>query len=714
MKFIKNSFLLLILILYATPKVVAQNNPYKINDKAYNYLLKCYKTKEEHKALSIADTMFYVSGKVRDVKAQCMALMVKCDYYYKREDIPNLKRSLNIIYNFSRKTPYTRYYFHSWSMLINYYLRHREYNTVLSELQQFQKKAYELNDDYAIGISFVKLGDTYSVQGQYDLAITQYQKGIDYYLEREDTKKQAVEMYLKMSTNYFCKQDYHKSIECANYYYKNWEMKAESGDAFLIIACNYYCLNNVAAGDKYTDLYLKWANTYSKHDFGDFYQKLLMYEHNMAHKNYKQALRYADGMGDSVNIYKYKATAYASMGDYANAYNCQNRYTESLRKQYDDKLNKTISEYTAFFENEKLKSEKDVLALKNSSLQVKQLQSAQQMLQLDRQRKGLELSNVHLELNNKNLKLLNQYQEMLKQKAETERLREKARSSDIISQKNRSIATLLALVLAIITISSFVYILLRRKVEQQLKREKVAAEQAREEAERADRLKTLFLQNMSHEIRTPLNAIVGFSSIMAEQAEELDEKTKADYIGLISNNTDQLTTLINDILDLSSLESGYYKVNYEDVDLNDLCSQAIESVKGREKEGVALRFDAPYDSLTIRTDHVRTSQVITNFLTNACKYTDEGNITLTYERQDENVVISVTDTGRGIDIANADKIFNRFEKLDSFVQGTGIGLNICLRIAQLLHGEVKLDTSYKEGSRFLFIIPRENEEPRAF
>lgn len=706
---LRRVILFFLLSSFVTPIVaIAQNNPYKINDNVFAYYAKCYKVVREKKVIAMVDTMFTMAGKLHDVKGQCISLVLKCIYYTYTNDIPALNTTRSCLYKFSSHTPYTQYIFNAWNMYINCLLKKRDYKSALSELMASQKEAYRMNDEYGIGQSFIKLGDCYFQQSMYDKSIVQYQKGIDYFLNTSDKKNQAYDAYHKISLSYTCLLKYPSAIDNDLLFLSKWPVKQDYGKAYLNLACCYYSLGKIEEGNEYSDKYFKWEKQYRLSHSKDSFYYLMLINYHAAHKDYNKALLCTDSLNDSILSFGQRLNIYKAKGDYKRAFENYVTYTKLLQKQFSNNISNKISEYTALFDNEKLKSEKNALALKNSSLQVKQLQSAQQMLQLDRQRKGLELSNVHLELNNKNLKLLNQYQEMLKQKAETERLREKARSSDIISQKNRSIATLLALVLAIITISSFVYILLRRKVEQQLKREKVAAEQAREEAERADRLKTLFLQNMSHEIRTPLNAIVGFSSIMAEQAEELDEKTKADYIGLISNNTDQLTTLINDILDLSSLESGYYKVNYEDVDLNDLCSQAIESVKGREKEGVALRFDAPYDSLTIRTDHVRTSQVITNFLTNACKYTDEGSITLTYERQDENVVISVTDTGRGIDIANADKIFNRFEKLDSFVQGTGIGLNICLRIAQLLHGEVKLDTSYKGGSRFLFVIPTGN------
>lgn len=705
-EFLRNSIFILCMLLLIVPSCTfAQNNPYKINDKVYAYYSKCSKEIRNKKALAMTDTLFAMAGGVHDVKAQCMTLLLKSLYYYYNNDIPNFAKARSVLYKFCCKTPYTQYFFHSWSLYINYLLRKREYKQALNELNAFQKEAYKLKDEYGIGLSFVKLGDVYIMEDQFDLAISQFQKGIDYYNANPAKKRQAYELYLKEGSAYFSKKEFYKSIDCYLTYLNHWEVKSELGDAYLMLACCNFSINNSVEGDKYADLYFRWKAVYKKNFDNNYYDYLLLYQYNLAHKKYSAALLYADSLGDSLYIYCRRAPAYYLAKEYEKAYIDQSRYTESLRKQYDKELNKTLTEYTAYFENEKLKSEKNELALKNSTLKVAQLQSLKQMIELDRQKKSLELSNVHLELNNKNLKLVNQHQEMLKQKAETERLRDKANNISVINQKNQSIASLLALLLIIITVSSFVYILLRRKAEKQLKREKETAEMARLEAEKADKLKTMFLQNMSHEIRTPLNAIVGFSSYIAESCEDLDKPTRNEFLKLIDNNTNQLTTLINDILDLSSLESGYYKVDYGEFNLDELCRQAISTVNGRQKERVELKFIQPKESIILRTDHVRTSQVINNFLTNACKYTEKGSILLTYEKQEQNVVFSVTDTGCGINVSDSDKIFNRFEKLDSFVTGTGIGLNICLRIAELLHGEVKLDKNYHDGARFLFIHP---------
>lgn len=234
------------------------------------------------------------------------------------------------------------------------------------------------------------------------------------------------------------------------------------------------------------------------------------------------------------------------------------------------------------------------------------------------------------------------------------------------------------------------------------------AEQARQEAVNANQLKSLFLQNMSHEIRTPLNAIVGFTEVLNSGEDmELEPEERKEMLGLIETNTELLTTLINDILDLSKLESNTYVLNPTPVGVSELCHSVIASMAHRVPSGVDLRLEEPdaAHQMVLNTDAARLQQVLNNFLTNACKYTEHGSITLAYLMVDNAIEFSVTDTGSGIPADKAESIFERFEKLDNFKQGTGLGLNICRRIAGLVGGHVYVDTSYTDGARFVFLHP---------
>ena len=219
---------------------------------------------------------------------------------------------------------------------------------------------------------------------------------------------------------------------------------------------------------------------------------------------------------------------------------------------------------------------------------------------------------------------------------------------------------------------------------------------------------------MSHEIRTPLNAIVGFSQLLAH-SNDFSQEQVDEFVDLIDRNTDTLTNLIDDILSLSALENGkQMKLNLDTVLVNDLCRKALATVKARCPEGVELRFTTTVDdSYSFISDALRVQQVLTNYLTNAEKHTTKGEILL-HVSLSENpgmLTFSVTDTGEGVPADKAEVIFDRFEKIDSFVQGTGLGLNICKMIAQRLNGVVKLDTTHTgKGARFVFIVPLEQNQ----
>ena len=227
---------------------------------------------------------------------------------------------------------------------------------------------------------------------------------------------------------------------------------------------------------------------------------------------------------------------------------------------------------------------------------------------------------------------------------------------------------------------------------------------ARIKAEQSDQLKSAFLANMSHEIRTPLNAIVGFSQLLpaAETAEE-----KKLYSGIINQNSDILLQLINDILDLSKIEAGTLEYIKRPMNLGEVCRTIYAVHKERVKEGVTLVFDNEDENLFIEGDQNRIMQVITNFLTNASKFTYAGEIRLGFERTDKNIRVYVKDTGIGIEPEKVDHVFERFVKLNSFAQGTGLGLSICQMIIEKIGGEIGVTSELGKGSTFYFTIPYE-------
>lgn len=242
----------------------------------------------------------------------------------------------------------------------------------------------------------------------------------------------------------------------------------------------------------------------------------------------------------------------------------------------------------------------------------------------------------------------------------------------------------------------------QKKLEQDLR-------EAKEKAEESNRLKSAFLANMSHEIRTPLNAILGFSNMLTV-TEDPDERCQ--YTHIIEENSDLLLKLISDILDLSKIEAGTFKFDYNPVDVNLMCDEVIRSlslkVQGRP---IKLCLEAQEQECIIHGDKIRLMQVITNFVNNALKFTEKGHISLNYRVEEGTISFHVEDTGSGIPKDKLETIFDRFVKLNSFAQGTGLGLSICKSIVEQMGGNIGVESEFGKGSRFWFTVPHNLHEP---
>jgi len=227
---------------------------------------------------------------------------------------------------------------------------------------------------------------------------------------------------------------------------------------------------------------------------------------------------------------------------------------------------------------------------------------------------------------------------------------------------------------------------------------------AKERAEESDKLKSAFIANMSHEIRTPLNAIVGFSKIIAETQ---DPEERKSYYSIVETNNGRLLGLINEILDLSKIESGIMEFDLEPTNLASLCRDILQTLSLRCQPGVKLIFEDSDQDLIINTDKNRLSQVLNNLIGNAIKFTKQGSIRFGYHHIGDFLEFTVTDTGSGISPDKIRKVFDRFIKGDNFTQGTGLGLPICKSIIEKLGGSISVESVYGEGANFVFTIPAE-------
>lgn len=258
------------------------------------------------------------------------------------------------------------------------------------------------------------------------------------------------------------------------------------------------------------------------------------------------------------------------------------------------------------------------------------------------------------------------------------------------------------LILLFIMIYLVLHILKQNK---KLTESKIHLEQARLNAENAMHTKSLFLSNMSHEIRTPLSAISGFSGLLTDK--EVDEETRCQCTEIIRRNSDLLLKLINDVIDLSNLGTGNMKFNFNYYDAIAICHSVIDTVNNVKQTNAEVLFNNQTNaSLQLYTDNSRLQQLLINLLINATKFTPKGSIILKVELQSEHTVLfTVTDTGCGIAPDKRNKIFNRFEKLNENIQGSGLGLSICQLIIEKLGGDIWLDANYTNGCKFCFTHP---------
>ena len=236
----------------------------------------------------------------------------------------------------------------------------------------------------------------------------------------------------------------------------------------------------------------------------------------------------------------------------------------------------------------------------------------------------------------------------------------------------------------------------------ELKRTEEMLVKARDKAEASDQLKSAFLANMSHEIRTPLNAIVGFSSLLTSTENAAEKEL---YNSLIGHNNKLLLNLINDVIDLSKIESGYLELRPDWVNLTELFDESVAEYAHQVPSGVELLTNYPAHDSLVELDRLRIKQILSNFLSNALKNTTTGHVEVFYEVDHQSVRIGVKDTGRGIPQNMLEKIFERFEKLDSFAQGAGLGLPICKLIVEKMNGRILVDSQLGIGTTFIIELP---------
>lgn len=699
-KTIKCICLLMFLLLSGHLQVGAQNNPFKIDDTLYPIYQRATKNRINPKGVLIADTLYAESLKKGDKKAQCLALTIPVLYYFNSNQFEEMERAIENVKRVSRENDYLQYYYFACIHKVNYFLNNGNSLRALQEAENVREQAFKDNHDYGISTCMRMMGNIYTTRSNWKQALKHYQEALAYTQQHLPDQDQAM-MYYNISNCYVNlgqNKEAYESIERGVKVAKTIENR---------MTCALAKTNMLYRMKKYDEFEASyWESIQMTERYGVRRKNLVLQMklyYQLVKENYEQAHLLADSMNimeDRVNFHR---VVYLKEGKYKEAYEMLNRRVEYRDSVVRQMQSSDLAELNVRIGNERLKLDAQALQLENTRLNLQNttLELNQAKAQIDMEKMNAE--NNKLQLDNRNL-------ELARLKIKAEKQQHLMNEQQLLAQNKQSMLIMGQACLILLVVGLVVYLYMRHRTISALHEKNKELTVAREQAEQADRMKTLFIQNMSHEIRTPLNAIVGFSQILTDSELEVSDEEKADFSVRIQQNSELLTTLINDILDLSSLESGKYAMDLQPWSCNELCRISLGTVAHRKPKGVNMYFTTEAtDDFLVTTDGKRLQQVLINFLTNAEKNTEEGEIRLhcSLSERPGKVTFSVSDTGPGIPADKADAIFERFKKLDSFKQGTGLGLNICRIIAERLHGEVSLDKSYTSGARFLFVLPLE-------
>jgi signal transduction histidine kinase len=699
--------IVLMILLFASMNVMAQNNPYKIDDSLYGYFKTVLLSAPKPQGALMADTLFARAKRVKDLKAQCIALYLKFNHYHAVGDTLRQKVEFKKLSSFVRKTPYKQYYFQAWYYIITSYINSLQYRLASDELEKFRVEAFRYDNSFGITKSYIAEGDILFRQSNFRLALPLYRRALDYAVQHKE--KDLFSLYLQIGRCCNFLQRKTEAIEALNKSAEYaWEPPLKSTPVCLLLTlyCKADTLQPQIIDSLYKEaVYIKthynlYGNLISTYNISMYYY-FLYYK-----KNAESAKKYVHRLEaeDSLDMYLRNAKIAERGNDYKSAYRQYESLIQWISAKNVKDNNLLLSFFIPKFEYQKVLFERDNLKREQETMKLQRINEKAQLMSLEYNRQhSLTLRRQHEQVLLQNqLALRSQLLLQKEMQIGNKKLMAKQQKENekIIRDKYKWRFLLTIFVIVSLSLLFVFYSFWQWRVRRNLRLKRI-------EAENSEKMKSMFFQNMSHEIRNPLNAITGFNELLiGDIGKTLPKEEKNRIIEMISSNSNMLMMLVNDVLDMSNYESGTYSLHPGDVEIKELCHTILESVRGKEKKGVRLVLTTkPQGEYILRTDGNRLQQVLTNYLTNACKYTEEGSITLSYEVLPDVVRFAVTDTGIGIKDEDKETVFERFKMLDKAKNGTGLGLHICRLISNVLHGSVYVDKEYKNGSRFIFDHP---------
>ena len=653
-------FLFLILFFTTTAKAQKEAETFNVDSTLYEYYQRCQEYLLEPVVLNMSDTLFRMAGERQDERMQAVAIATQLDYYYfqgTNED--SVIHYTNKVKEFAKATHQPKYYYFAWAnRLITYYLKTSRTNIALYEVQNMLKEAQEEDDKTGLSRCYNIMSQIYTIKRFDSMAFEWRLKEI------ELTEKYKIE-------NYNISQTY---AQIANYYINQKKQKEALAAVEKAIATANSSTQQISAK-------LEFVNYYSK--FGDFQaaEKLL--------KECQTAFE-QDKRLESIKkrLYNIECLYYQQTKQYQKALEAA-----KMQEKEERRLSESILSSIHYRTQGEIYQK-----MGNMNLAVKYLQM---YINAD---DSLKIANEQVS-SSEFATLLN----VEKLNAEKKELMLQAQEKELHNKTT--------LIISLIILFIFLYRenFLKRKLkvsEAELKTRNEELMVSREElrkakdiAEASSRMKTTFIQSMTHEIRTPLNSIVGFSQVLSDHYSNSPETQ--EFVNIIKSNSNDLLRLVTDVLTLSELDQYEQLPTDAETDLHAICQLASEVAKDNTQKDVEVLFEPERESLLIRSNSERISQVLNNLAHNAAKFTTHGSIRIAYSvlEAEKKIEISVTDTGTGIPKDQQEAVFERFYKMNSFTQGTGLGLPICRSIAEKLGGSLRIDTSYTEGCRMILTLP---------
>lgn len=670
--------------------------------------------KPEVLALSDSLRKMAVSKGAWDMEMNALTVPMKY-HYYNKSGIKTLEAAMRPLMGKSLKYNQTQYFYSAVSFKVTYLINEGKYGEALEYQEKMLEYAKAHGHHQGVVLGHVSLGNVYRMRMRMVQAIDEY--------------KQAIEGYKKYSPTHELGQDYKRIAECYMIIGR-FDKAVETIDEGLgntnyepringMLGDKAYSLCMLGKDDEFDKVYSQYKSrkTAQTDIFPDVDRCVdVMKKINDGKLDEVDAIlkeKKIDGFWMYVKVYydvkrkQYRGAADGIEKLFANLFGDETDtgvYLSSWSKMSAVINNNIqyIERQRAINEQSQLELDKTNLELQKQALMLKRLENAEKMSMLDAENNRMAYNNQKLV----SAKLRDSIKEQ--QWRKTVEAKEAERQRLLLAVQTGVILLLLLVALVYFYRSSR----LAKKEEtinSQLQHTKKDLEVASEKAKEADNMKTIFLQDISHELRTPLNSIVGFSQVLTDMDDSLGEQEKQEINQQVRENSKQLSKLINDILDLTKLESGKLVLDEKDVQINSLCRETMNSMRDDLAEGVELLYETSLpDDYVVKTDAAYMRQVLVNLLANAEKNTVKGSITLSCDAKDGNILFAVTDTGIGIPKEKQKDLFQLFSKIDTFKQGMGLGLALCHSIVEHLGGDIYIDSEYTGGARFCFTIPSQH------